>query len=304
MNEPDAPAPLAPARPRAVPGVRRLAGALIATVAAALLLHDVAAAVRASPLLRDAFAAGLAAALATALGALPAAGSHRLGAAMRDALSGFGGGIMLAASAFSLLIPALAGARALGHGPAASALIAALGMAAGASLLLAIGRAHGHGCGASTSEDPRAQVIRRAWLAVLAIVLHNVPEGVAIGVAFAGSDAARATALATGIAIQDMPEGFIVATALIAAGYRRRTAVGIGMLSGLVEPVGALLGASVMQVSAQCLPWGLSFAAGAMLLVVVHDVIPGAQANGHRAHGTAGLLLGFIVMMALDTALG
>jgi ZIP family zinc transporter len=114
----------------------------------------------------------------------------------------------------------------------------------------------------------------------------------------------RANALATGIAIQDVPEGLVVAVALLSAGYRRSFAVALGMASGLVEPIGAVFGAAIVGYSAALLPWGLGFAAGAMLFVISHEIIPESHRKGHEAFATAGLMVGFVLMMLLDTALG
>ena len=114
----------------------------------------------------------------------------------------------------------------------------------------------------------------------------------------------RANALATGIAIQDVPEGLVVAVALLSAGYRRAFAVALGMASGLVEPIGAVFGAAIVGYSAALLPWGLGFAAGAMLFVISHEIIPESHRKGHEAFATAGLMVGFVLMMLLDTALG
>ena len=139
---------------------------------------------------------------------------------------------------------------------------------------------------------------------MFAIALHNLPEGLAIGVGYAGNDGLRGNALATGIAIQDVPEGLVVAVALLAAGYKRWIAVGLGMASGLVEPLGAVLGASIIGWSAALLPWGLGFAAGAMLFVISHEIIPESHRKGHEAYATSGLMIGFVLMMLLDTALG
>ncbi|MNT15947.1 zinc transporter ZupT [compost metagenome] len=145
--------------------------------------------------------------------------------------------------------------------------------------------------------------MRRTWLFVFAIVLHNIPEGLAIGVGYAGNEGLRANALAIGIAIQDVPEGFVVAAALIAAGYGRGLAIALGIASGLVEPLGAVVGATVVGHSALLLPWGLGFAAGAMLFVISHEIIPESHRKGHEAFATAGLMTGFVLMMVLDTAL-
>jgi ZIP family zinc transporter len=152
-------------------------------------------------------------------------------------------------------------------------------------------------------EGHSAQKMRRTWLFVIAIALHNLPEGLAIGVGYAGNEGLRANALATGIAIQDVPEGLVVAVALLGAGYRRLFAVAIGMASGLVEPIGAVLGAAIVGYSAALLPWGLGFAAGAMLFVISHEIIPESHRKGHEAFATGGLMIGFVLMMLLDTAL-
>jgi ZIP family zinc transporter len=152
-------------------------------------------------------------------------------------------------------------------------------------------------------EGPHARALRRAWLFVLAITLHNLPEGLAIGVAFAGSDAIGAKALAAGISIQDVPEGMVVALALRGVGYGRWTSAGLGVVSGLIEPVAAVLGVAVISLSASLLPWGLAAAAGGMLYVISHEIIPESHRKGHEAIATGGLMAGFVLMMLLDTAL-
>ncbi len=151
---------------------------------------------------------------------------------------------------------------------------------------------------------PSPRTLRRTWLFVFAIALHNLPEGLAIGVAYGGASPLQAGTLTAGIAIQDVPEGLVVAMALLAAGYRRWLAVLLGMASGLVEPLGAVLGASVIGLSAGLLPWGLGFAAGAMLFVISHEIIPESHRKGHESWATGGLMIGFVLMMLLDTALG
>jgi hypothetical protein len=134
-------------------------------------------------------------------------------------------------------------------------------------------------------------------------VYFKLPEGLAIGVAYASSDPVAAAALATGIAIQDVAEGLVIALALTAAGYQRHLAVALGAASGLVEPVGALAGAAIVTASIGLLPWGLAFAAGAMLWVISHEIIPESHRQGHQSAVTAGLVIGFVLMMVLDTAL-
>lgn len=251
-----------------------------------------------------AFLAGTMAAAATALGALPVAFSQRLSDRVQDSLFGFGAGVMLAACSFSLIVPGIEAARLQGAGNWGSGLVVGGGIVLGAATLLMMERWLPHEHFIKGVEGQSAAALRRTWLFVFAILLHNLPEGLAIGVGYAGTDAVRAGALATGIAIQDVPEGLVVAAALVAAGYRRSLSVLIGMASGLIEPVGAVIGAIVIGFSAPLLPWGLAFAAGAMLFVISHEIIPESHRKGHEAFATGGLILGFVLMMILDTSMG
>ncbi|MDR6534432.1 ZIP family metal transporter [Variovorax soli] len=255
------------------------------------------------PRLRGALVGGLFAALATGLGTLPVLLSQQFSQRTYDSMLGFGAGVMLAASAFSLVIPALSAAKAQGAGGWGAGTIVGIGILLGAGLLLAIDRWVPHEHFVKGLEGPQARSVRRVWLFVLAIALHNLPEGLAIGVAFAGSDPVGATALATGIAIQDVPEGLVVALALRSVGYGRLLSAGLGVLSGLVEPAMSVFGAAVISLSVALLPWGLALAAGAMLFVISHEIIPESHRAGHEAAATIGLMLGFVVMMLLDTAL-
>ncbi|TBV10835.1 ZIP family metal transporter, partial [Stutzerimonas kirkiae] len=142
----------------------------------------------------------------------------------------------------------------------------------------------------------------RITLFVVAIVAHNIPEGMAVGVA-AGAGLEGADSLALGIALQDVPEGLIVALLLAGVGMSRRKALLIGAASGLVEPVFAVLCAWLVGVSVQLLPWGLALAAGAMLFAVAHEIIPESHRNGHSTEASLALAVGFCLMMVLDTAL-
>ncbi|TJZ77632.1 ZIP family metal transporter [Chitiniphilus eburneus] len=256
------------------------------------------------PAMSGALVGGLVAAAATALGTLPVLLSQRLSERTQDTLFGFGAGVMLAASAFSLVVPGIAAAESLGAGPWQAGSIVGASILLGGALLLLLDRLLPHEHFIKGVEGPQALALRRAWLFVFAIALHNLPEGLAIGVAFAGTDPTSAGALATGIAIQDVPEGLVVAAALLAVGYSRALSVGLGMASGLVEPVGAVFGAAVVSHSAALLPWGLGFAAGAMLFVISHEIIPESHRKGHEVYATGGLMVGFVIMMVLDTALG
>jgi ZIP family zinc transporter len=256
------------------------------------------------PRVGQALLAGVMAAGATALGTLPVWLQQQTTERTRDALLGFGAGVMLAACAFSLIVPGIAAAELRGAGRWGAALTVAAGLLLGALLLMQLDHWLPHEHFIKGAEGARARALKRTWLFVFAVSLHNLPEGLAIGVAYAGSDPVGAAALATGIAIQDVPEGLVIALALTAAGYSRGLAVLLGAASGAIEPVGALLGAAVIGLSADLLPWGLSFAAGAMLWVISHEIIPESHRQGHESWATGGLVLGFVLMMLLDTALG
>ncbi|MCK9539666.1 ZIP family metal transporter, partial [Dokdonella sp.] len=194
-------------------------------------------------------------------------------------------------------------AQALGHGQWGAGLLVGLAILAGAAAIMVLERILPHEHFIKGPEGRQSARLRRTWLFVFAIALHNLPEGLAIGVAW-GNDAAHGQVMTTGIALQDLPEGLVVALALIAAGYGRAMAITVGMASGLVEPLGAVFGASVVLGMPHLLPVGLGFAAGAMLFVVSHEVIPESHRQGHETLATGGLMIGFVLMMLLDTALG
>jgi ZIP family zinc transporter len=230
------------------------------------------------------------------------------------ALLGFAAGVMLAASFWSLLDPAIALAEAQGGSPWFPPMV---GVVTGAVFLGIADRVLPHlhpGLARSEAEGPRT-----AWstttLLILAITLHNIPEGLAVGVAFGaaanpvvtGSGAGTiggAVALALGIAIQNFPEGAAVALPLRAAGLSRRTAFLAGAMSAAVEPVAAVGGAFAVGAVSSILPYALAFAAGAMIFVVIEELIPAAQRQGGTDLSTVGAMAGFTVMMVLDVALG
>ncbi len=285
--------------------LRRWLGLAIAVAGAVVLALQFTQFLQADPRVSQAWQGGLVAALATALGTLPVVFSQRLSERVQDTLFGFGAGVMLAASSFSLIIPGLEAAKANGAGGWAAGGIIGTSILLGGLALLAMERVLPHEHFIKGVEGgPSPRTLRRTWLFVFAIALHNLPEGLAIGVAYGGTSPLQAGTLTAGIAIQDVPEGLVVAVALLAAGYRRWLAVLLGMASGLVEPLGAVLGASVIGLSAGLLPWGLGFAAGAMLFVISHEIIPESHRKGHEAWATGGLMIGFVLMMLLDTALG
>ncbi|RKJ99450.1 ZIP family metal transporter [Alicycliphilus denitrificans] len=299
IEDPSAPT-AQPLRPQTLIGLAICATGLLA------LCAQIWGALQNQPSARSALLGGSVAALATALGTLPVLLAQRPSERVQDTLFGFGAGVMLAASAFSLVIPGLDAARSAGlfggSNWAAGGIVGAA-ILMGSLALLAMEHFLPHEHFIKGREGSDAKQLRRTWLFVFAIVLHNLPEGLAIGVGYAGNEGLRANALAIGIAIQDVPEGFVVAAALLAAGYRRGFAIALGMVSGLVEPLGAVAGAAIIGHSALLLPWGLGFAAGAMLFVISHEIIPESHRKGHEAFATAGLMTGFVLMMVLDTAL-
>lgn len=255
--------------------------------------------------MRAALGGAALAAAATALGTVPVLLAQSYSQRSYDSFLGFGAGVMLGATAFSLVVPALQAARASGATPVHASLTIGAGIACGALLIVALGRlVHAQvDAGPPDAASVAAQGYRRVWLFIAAITLHNLPEGLAIGVAYAGADIERAHALATGIAIQDVPEGLVVALALRSVGYGRWFAAGMGVLSGLVEPVAAVAGVALISASAGLLPIGLAAAAGAMLYVIVHEVIPASHGKGNGAWASTALVAGFIVMTVLDTGM-
>lgn len=277
-----------------------LAGTLLWFDAAQNLLANVAIPAAGIP---AALAATLVTALATGAGALPVLFARRVPKHAQHALLGFGAGVMLAASVFSLILPALAAGIELTGSQMSAGLITAAGVLLGGLLLLAMDRTvpHEHRVQGRTGGDARD--IARVWLFVFAITLHNIPEGLAVGVAFAADSSAKALPLALGIAVQNMPEGLAVALALLTLNYSPARAAGIALATGLVEPIGGLIGAGAISISTTLLPWGLAFAAGAMLFVVIHEIIPETHRQGHQTHANVGLVAGFLLMMLFDTML-
>lgn len=247
---------------------------------------------------------GLAGFLATAVGALLAVGFKTIQARTQDTLLGFAAGMMLAASSFSLILPGLEAAKAItGSGPL-GALTVVLGLGLGVLLMLGLDRFVPHEHESTGPCGPAAERINRVWLFVLAITLHNLPEGMAIGVSFANGDMSVGLPLTTAIAIQDIPEGLAVAVALRATGLSAWKAALVAVASGALEPLGAVIGVGISSGFAIAYPISLGLAAGAMIFVVSHEVIPETHRNGHQTPATLGLMAGFAVMMFLDTALG
>ncbi len=224
-------------------------------------------------------------------------------ALLQKVLLGFASGVMVAASVWSLIIPAIE----MGQG--ASAVVPpVVGLLGGFAFLLLIDYVTPHLHATGEAEGPKSRLSRTTKLA-LAVTIHNFPEGMAVGVAIAGALAADfnmagALALSLGIAIQNVPEGAIISMPLRAEGNSRRRAFGIGTLSGIVEPIGGALVLLLSTAVLGIMPYMLAFAAGAMLYVVVEELIPEYSQGKHSNIGTVGFALGFALMMILDVMLG
>lgn len=231
-----------------------------------------------------------------------------LGDLVQRSLAGFAAGVMVAASIWSLLIPAIEQSAAMGTFAFFPAL---LGFWLGVLFLLALDHLIPHlHVGSEQAEGPKSRLARTTMM-VLAVTLHNIPEGMAVGVMYAGFlagstqiTAASALALSIGIAIQNFPEGAIISMPLRAEGQRKGNAFLGGVLSGVVEPIGAVLTIIATQFIVPALPYLLSFAAGAMLYVVVEELIPEMSQGQHSNLGTVFFAAGFSIMMVLDVALG
>ncbi len=241
---------------------------------------------------------------ATALGALLAVGVRSIQTRTQDCMLGFAAGMMLAASSFSLILPGLEAAQVQLDSGVGAALTVVVGLALGVLLMLGLDYFTPHAHESSGMHGPVDGRISGVWLFVLAIILHNLPEGMAIGVSFARGDMSVGLPLTTAIAIQDIPEGLAVALALRAIGLALTPAVLVAVASGLMEPLGALIGVGIASGFPIAYPISLGLAAGAMIFVVSHEVIPETHRNGHQTAATVGLMAGFGVMMFLDTALG
>lgn len=249
------------------------------------------------------FAASAAAGAATAIGALFVVLVRKLSERTNDALLGFAAGVMLAASFFSLIIPALKQAEADLGGSVPAVLVVIAATLIGAIFIAVVNRYAPHEHFILGPKGIDARTLRRVWLFVIAITLHNFPEGLAVGVGFGGGDVANGTALAIGIGLQNIPEGLAVAAALLSLGYSRLASFAVGGATGLVEPVGGLLGVSAVTIFQPLLPWGLGFAAGAMIFVVSNEIVPETHRRNHEELATFGLMGGLVLMMFLDVTL-
>ncbi|MDC3417334.1 ZIP family metal transporter [Aquibacillus salsiterrae] len=247
----------------------------------------------------------------TALGATLVFATKSMNQKLMDCMLGFAGGVMIAASFWSLLSPAIELAE---KDPIPAWIPAAVGFLLGGLFLWGIDKMIPHlhpNSPIESAEGRHSQGKKRSTLLVLAITLHNIPEGLAIGVAFGSgamglnsSSLAAAVTLALGIGIQNIPEGASISLPLRRDGFSRRKSFMYGQFSGMVEPISALVGVLAVTMIEPLLPFALSFAAGAMIFLVAEEVIPGSQENGNRDLASMSVMVGFTIMMILDVALG
>lgn len=253
-----------------------------------------------SPIIAGGALASILAGLATGVGALPALFFKRVSQRTLYTMLGGAAGVMLAATAFSLLVPGI------GYGnqvwPGSGIFVVAAGIVVGSGFLQLADRLLPYERYLSHRGE-LVSPLRKIWLFIVAITLHNFPEGMAVGVSFGAGDWHNGVVLAIAIALQNVPEGLAVALPLVALGYRRGQAVFIATMTGLVEPVGGFLGVAAVSVFFPLLPVGMAFAAGAMLFVIADDIIPETQSRGKARHATFAFVVGFVVMMILDNLL-
>jgi ZIP family zinc transporter len=234
--------------------------------------------------------ASLMAGLATGAGALPVLFTSKVSDKLLDVMLGFSAGVMLAATSFSLLVPAI---------DMSGPLVVVLGFILGALILHLVDRFIPHFHPALGREGLPSK-LSKAWLFVIAITIHNFPEGLAVGVSFGTGNVSAGLIVAMAIGLQNMPEGLAVALPLLREGYSRRKSLWYSTLTGMVEPVGGLLGVALVSIFHPILPWALAFAAGAMLFVVSDEMIPESHEKGYEREATFGLIAGFVIMMLLD----
>jgi len=258
--------------------------------------------------------ASLGAGLATGAGALPGLLLRNLSRKTLDTMLGFAAGVMLAATSFSLVVPGIEYGQEIYGNLLASVGVMVGGILFGGMFLDRMDKWLPHEHFLKGHEGPSSS-LRKTWLFVIAITLHNFPEGLAVGVGFGGAGMAETAealreaighgrSLAIGIGLQNMPEGLAVMLPLMREGYSPWRALWIATATGLVEPIGGLLGAALVGFFAPLLPFGMAFAAGAMLFVISDEIIPETHRGGNARLATFGIMIGFVIMMAMDNLLG
>lgn len=247
---------------------------------------------------------GLVGAVSTALGAMPGLVIKRLSALVEDSMLGVAAGMMLAASFFSLILPGLEVSASIVGNEVVAVLLIIAGMAGGVLLMLGLDSFLPHEHAHIGTFGAGHEQMGKVSLFVLAIALHNFPEGMAIGVSYTDGNLSVGIPLTAAIAIQNLPEGLAVVFALRRIQISTPKAVAVAAATGLVEPVGAVFGIFMASGLPLSYPLGLAIAAGAMIFVVSHEVIPETHRNGHQTPATVGLMGGFVLIMLIDTLLG
>lgn len=247
------------------------------------------------------FLASILAGLATGIGALPALFFKNISTNLFNSMLGAAAGVMLAATAFSLLVPGMTYGNLIW--PGNGIYVVSFGMLVGGLFLHYADRQLPH-VHFDAISDAQLTSLKKIWLFIIAITIHNFPEGMSVGVSFGSGDIKNGVILAVAIALQNIPEGLAVALPLVGLGYNRWKAIGIATVTGLVEPVGGLLGITMVTLFEPVLPIAMGFAAGAMLFVISEEIIPETHSNGRSRYATFALMIGFIVMMILDNLLG
>ncbi len=239
--------------------------------------------------------------IATGLGAIPILFTTNISRKMMDMLLGFAAGIMLAATSFSLILPSIKS----GGGDLKAVLITSAGILVGGIFLDFMDKhsPHVHLLD-KRSEGGDTASLKKIWLFIIAITLHNFPEGLATGVGFGSGDINNGVTIAMGIGIQNLPEGLAVALALRRENYSKRFALLVAAMTGLIEPVGAVLGILLVNTFTVLIGFILALAAGAMLFVISDEIIPETHSGGYERQATYGVMIGFVVMLILDILLG
>ncbi|MET3618369.1 ZIP family zinc transporter [Peptoniphilus olsenii] len=234
----------------------------------------------------------------TGVGAIPIFFAKNVSQKVLDIMLALAAGIMLSATCFSLIIPSLEAA----NGSFSGVMATSIGIFVGALMLDLIDEyaPHEHLLDHRIEGGAANKDLSKIWLFIIAITIHNFPEGLATGVGFGGENVANGIPIAIGISLQNMPEGLAVAFALVSQGYSRNKSFWTAMLTGLVEPIGAFLGVFLVSAFEPILGFILALAGGAMLFVISDEIIPETHSNGYEREATYGIVLGFIVMMVLD----
>ncbi len=238
--------------------------------------------------------------LMTALGAVPVFFTKNVSQKLLDVMLGFAAGIMLSATCFSLVMPSIE----YGGGDFKAVIITSVGIILGAFIIDMIDKFSPHEHLIDKRREGVSSSLSQIWLFIIAITIHNFPEGMATGVGFGTENIGDGLALALGIGIQNMPEGLAVALSLMREKYSVRYAFIVAAITGLVEPVGAVLGFGLVNIFKPVLPVVLASAAGAMLFVICDEIIPETHSKGYEREATYGIIFGFVIMMVLDILLG